>query len=147
MKTLLSLGLALYSATSLAATPATLYECSGGGVTVDYTTTSLTGSPMLTITIGRKTFTGNGAEITEEVTVLGRLLTITQAAAPDLSTDTLTLLLPDVNVIDFGASEKFDTRVFTTRTQTSIGGPQLVDGVVQNNASRLVHCTGTAAVF
>jgi hypothetical protein len=105
------------------------------------------GSPSLRFTFGSKIFTGKGADIKNEVTVLGHLLTITRAVVPDLHTDTLTLLLPDVNVSNFGISKEFDTRVFTTRTETSIGGPQLVDGVIQNNTSRLVHCMGTAAVF
>lgn len=147
MKILLSLGLTLFSAASLATTPANFYECSGAGVTVNYTSTNLAASPSLRFTFGSRTFTGIGADITDEITVLGHLLTITRAVVPDLRTDTVTLLLPDVNVIGFGASKAFDTRVFTTRAKTSIGGSQLVDGVIQNNTSRLVHCTGTAVVF
>ncbi|MEQ1546706.1 hypothetical protein [Methyloglobulus sp.] len=144
MKILLSLGLALFSASSLAATPAGLYECSGAGVTVNYFATD-SGTPYtLKFAIGGKYYSGFEAEITDEVTVLGHLLTITRATVPDRHTDTLTLLLPDVNVSDFvGAYKKFDTRIFSTRTRTSFGGTQFVEGVIQNNASRIVHCTGT----
>jgi hypothetical protein len=147
MKILLSLGLALFSAASLAATPANLFECSGTGVRVNYTATTLKGDSSLSFKFGSKTFTGSRKEITDEVTVLGHLLTITWTVVPDFSKETLTLLLPDVNVIDFGASEMFDTRVFITSTKTSVGSPEFVEGVVQNNTSRLVHCTGTAVVF
>jgi hypothetical protein len=147
MKLLLSLGLALFSAASLAATPANHFECSGAGLKVNYTATTLKGDPILSFRVGSKTFSGSGKEITDEVTVLGHLLTITRDVVPDLRIETLTLLLPDVNVVDFGASEMFDTRVFITSTKTPISGPQFVEGVIQNNTSRLVHCTGTAVVF
>jgi hypothetical protein len=146
MKILLSLSLALYSAASLAATPANLYQCKGGGLYVNYATSDLVPFPVLIFSIGDKKFSGTGADITDEVTALGHLLTITRTAVPDVRTDTLTLLLPDVNVSNvIGSYKKFDTRVFTTRTQTSFGGPQLVEGVIQNNASQIVHCTGTFA--
>ncbi|MEQ1543431.1 hypothetical protein [Methyloglobulus sp.] len=146
MKILLSLGLALFSAVSFAATPANLYQCRGSGLYVNYATSDLVPSPVLMFTIGDKDFIGRGAEITDEVTVLGHLLTITRAAVPDLRTDTLTLLLPDVNVSNsIGSYKSFDTRVFTTRTRTSFGGPQFVEGVIQNNTSRIVHCTGKFA--
>jgi hypothetical protein len=113
MKILLSLGLALFSAASLAATPANLFECTGVGVKVNYTATTLKGNPSLSFKVGSKTFTGSGKEITDEVTVLGHLLTITRTVVPDFNKETLTLLLPDVNVVDFGASEMFDTRVLS----------------------------------
>ncbi len=145
MKILLSLGLALFSATSLAVIPAGLYECSGAGVTVYYYATDRGIPQTLKFAIGGKTFTGTDADITDEVTVLGHLLTITRAVVPDFRSDTLTLLLPDVNVRNSGAYRKFDTRVFSTRTRTSFGGPQFLEGVIQNNASRIVHCTGTTS--
>jgi hypothetical protein len=144
MKILLSLGLALFSAASLAVTSVNLYECRGAGVTVNYVATDMGAPYTLKFAIGGKYYSGIESEITDEVTVLGHLLTITRAAVPDLRTDTLTLLLPDVNVSDFiGAYKKFDTRIFSTRTRTSFGGTQFVEGVIQNNASRIVHCTGT----
>lgn len=133
MKILLSLGLDLFSAATLATTPANSYECLGAGVTVNYSATNLEGSPSLRFTFGKKTFNGNGKDITDEVSVLGHLLTITRNIFPDLSTETLTVLLPDINVDDFGASEMFDTSVFITSTKTSIDGPQSVEGVIQNN--------------
>jgi hypothetical protein len=145
MKILLSLGLALFSTASLATTPAGLYECSGNGVTVNYMATDMGTPHSLKFAIGGKTFSGIDTEIREEVTVLGHLLTITRSAVPDIRTDTLTLLIPDVNVRNSGAYKKFDTRIFSTRTRTSFGGPQFVEGVIQNNASRIVHCNGTTS--
>jgi hypothetical protein len=142
MKILLTLTLTLFSAVSFAATSANLYECRGAGVTVNYVAGEMGTPHTLKFAIGGKYYSGFEAEITDEVTVLGHLLTITHAAVPDLRTDTLTLLLPDVNVSNFGAYKKFDTRVFSTRTRTSFGGTQFVEGVIQNNASRIVHCTG-----
>jgi hypothetical protein len=148
MKILLSLCLALFSAASFADfIQPNLYNCSGPGVTVNYTTTSLAGPPILTFNIGRQTFSGQGSAITEETSVLGNLLTITRAAIPDLQTDTLTLLLPNINLNGFEASTEFNTVIFSTRTRTSIGGPALVEGVIQKNTPRFVNCTATVAVF
>jgi hypothetical protein len=147
MKKILTLGLLLFSATCFATTPANLYECTGNGVKVSYTKTSLAGPPRISFTIGGQTFSGNGAGLTDEPTVMGHLLTIIKAAVPDLQTDFLTLLAPDVNLSGFGASTQFSTRVFATRSRTSIGGPQLVLGPIQTNTSVAVICKATAAVF
>jgi hypothetical protein len=148
MKLILLFCIALFSAASFADfIKPNLYNCSGPGVTVNYTSTSLAGPPILTFKIGRQTFSGQGSAISEDTGVLGNLLTITRAAIPDLQTDTLTLLLPDINLNGFGASINFNTVVFSTRTRTSIGGPALVEGVVQRNNPRFVNCTATVAVF
>jgi len=146
MKHFLLFVLASFSASTLAATPANFYECSGTKVSASYATQGLAG-PVLSITIGGTTYQANNEEIRDEQTVLGHLVTLTTAAIPDLSTDTLTVLLPDVNVSGFGAKTDFLTRLFQTKTLTSFGGPSLVEGVIQNNRSVPVKCTATAVVF
>jgi hypothetical protein len=146
MKKYLLLVLATWAASSAAATPANFYECRGINVSASYVTQSLTGT-VLTITVDGTTYQARNDEIRDETTVLGNLLTLITEAIPDAYTDTLTLLLPDVNVSGFGAKTAFVTRLFKTRTHTSIGGPQLVDGVIQSNSSVALKCTATAVVF
>lgn len=146
MKKYFLLVLATLAASSAAATPANFYECLGTKASASYVTQSLAGT-VLTITVDGTTYQAFDKEIRDQKTVLGHLLTLTTDVIPDLFTDTLTLLLPDVNLSGFGPKRRFVTRLFKTRTRTSIGGPQLVDGVIQINKSAPLKCTATAAVF
>lgn len=146
MKTCFLVMLATISASSVAAVPANFYECQGIDASASYVTQSLAGT-VLTITVDGITHAAKNDDILDQSTVLGHLLTLTTEVVPDGYTDTLTLLLPDVNVSGFGAKTKFVTRLFKTRTLSSIGGPAFVDGVIQNNRSAALKCTATAAVF
>ena len=146
MKKYLLLVLATLAASSAAATPANSYECRGTKVSASYVTQSLAGT-VLTITVDGTTYQARDEEILDETTVLGHLLTLTTDVIPDAFTDTLTLLLPDVNISGFGPKIMFVTHLFKTRTRTSIAGPQLVDGVIQSNSPAPLKCTATAAVF
>lgn len=146
MRKSLFLLLSIFSASGFAGTPANFYECKGTTASASYVIQSHTGT-TLTITLNGTTYAARNEEIQDDPTVLGHLLTLTTAVIPDLSTDTLTLLLPDVNVSGFGPKTAFTTRLFKTSTRTSIGGPRLVDGVIQNNTSMPLKCTATAAVF
>ena len=141
---LLSMTFSIFAANT---TPANLFECTGAGVTVNYTSSSLIGQPTLNISVEGKKFSANGLEILDQKTVLGSLLSLTKASVPDLYTDTLTFVKPDVNVSGFGESVDFFTRLFRTRSHTSVGGPQFVEGVIQSSQSKLIHCKATAAVF
>ena len=147
MKKYLLFVLATLAASSAAATPANFYECRGTKASASYVTQSLAGT-VLTITVDGTIYQAFGEEILDQRTVLGHLLTLTTDVVPDGFTDTLTLLLPDVNITGFGpTTATFATQLFKTRTLTSIGGPQLVDGAIQLNRSAPLKCTATAAVF
>jgi hypothetical protein len=149
MKTFLLWVLLLMTTSGFAAntTPANLFECTGAGITVNYTSSNLIGQPTLNISLEGKNYSAIGLEILDQETVLGSLLSLTKASVPDLYTDTLTFVKPNVNVSGFGETVSFFTRLFSTRNHTSIGGPQLVEGVIQNSQSKLLHCIATAAVF
>jgi hypothetical protein len=136
----------LFASASYAATPANSYECSGLNASASFVTQGFLG-PSLRITLSGKTFKAQGLDIRNERTVLGQLVTLTTEQVPDAYTDTLTLMAPDVNVSGFGATTKFQTRLFKTRTFTSIGGPSLVNGVIQDNRSVLMQCEATALAF
>lgn len=125
---------------------ANLFECRGAGISANYSVGSLIGN-ALTITIGKKTFSAANEELREQESVLGNLVTLTTASVPDAFIDTLTVVLPDVNVPAFGDSVEFTTRLVKTRSNTSIAGPQFVNGVVQENLSRLLFCKASAVAF
>jgi hypothetical protein len=134
------------AASSVYAAPANLFSCTGNNATANFTASGFVGD-VLTITMGGKTFTGRNSEIGTEQTVLGDLLTLTTERIPDLHTDTLTLLLPDVNILNFGGTKSFTTRLMSTRTLSSLAGPQLVDGVIQNNRFISMKCTAELVAF
>lgn len=110
MKKYLLLVLATLATSSAAATPANFYECRGTKASASYVTRSLTGT-VLTITVDGTTYEAFDEEILDEETVLGHLLTLTTDVIPDAFTDTLTLLLPDVNISGFGPKTAFVTRL------------------------------------
>ncbi|MEE9355144.1 MAG: hypothetical protein V3U75_06095 [Methylococcaceae bacterium] len=148
LSVLLLISTSSFAANSTRTTPANFFDCHGdNGLTVNYTTSSLIAQPTLSISVGGNTYFATGDEISDQKTVLGSLLTLTKESLPDLYTDTLTFVKPDVNVNEFGESVDFIATVFSTRSHTSFGGPRLVEGVIQRSRLKLVHCTATAVVF
>ncbi len=148
MKCMLAISLALLIVPNyVVATPANHYLCSGVGVSVSYSTTSFVGEPLITFKIGKNNFSGRGDHIQVQHTPLGNLVTIVKSSIPDLHTNTLTFLAPSVNVSDIGDSKNFTSSMFATRTRTTIGGPQLVDGLIQLNKSWHLNCKAEAVVF
>ena len=144
----LALTLMMLSAPGLAQpVPANLYECKGEGVTVTYSTTSVTGQPSITFQWGKTVISRTGNEIQTQATVLGNLVTIAKPSLPEVFSDTLTLLAPDVNISERLGSVDFTTRLFSTRTRTSLGGPQFVEGLIQRNTSQLLLCSASAVAF
>lgn len=147
-KNLVLLGAMLVSSTSFAQLiPANQYHCIGKNIEVNYSASSLTGEPLLNITLKSGQFSAKGDSITVQATVLGNLVSMVKSATPDLSTDYLTVLLPDVNVTTLGAETKFNSSLFITHSRTSIGGPTLVMGAIERNNTRSLACTATAVVF
>jgi hypothetical protein len=144
MKTsmMLLLGLVSFSPAAMAqTTPANFYECKGNGVNVTYAIgTSFTGESTITFQFRNETITGTGKAIQTETTVLGDLVTLVRQSVPDSFTDTLTLVAPNINISDRLPAVPFTTRLFKTRTHTSIGGPALVEGVIQKSESQPLSC-------
>ena len=136
---------------ALAAAPAAAannYECSNNaGTTVNYSTTSFTGEPRLTIQLDGSVIARSGEEIKTQRTVLGTLVTVVRSFVPDSFTDTLTFVAPDVNVSAKTGEVSFRTELFATRTRTSIGGPGLVAGVIQSSTRQTVVCTASRLDF
>lgn len=146
MKKLFMLAFLSIATSSAFAAPANLFNCTGSNASANFTASGFVGD-VLTITFNGEPFTARNDGIRKEQTVLGNLLTLPTGQIPDLHTDTLTLLLPDVNILNFGGTKSFNTRLMKTRTLTSIAGPQLVDGVIQNNRFISMKCTAELVAF
>ena len=127
--------------------PANRYQCIGNGVVIMYTTTSISGEPRMTIKLEDSIISRSGEEIHTQDTVLGSLVTIVRRAKPERFIDTLTLIAPNVNVTDRVPRVQFTTRLFSTRTRTTIDGLELVRGLIQDSTAQRLVCTATAVVF
>ncbi|HEX5758172.1 MAG TPA: hypothetical protein VF121_03165 [Thermoanaerobaculia bacterium] len=106
------------------------FELRLGGTAIVYSTTGLTGQPQLTYDRDGESRSWSGDEIGREETTLGALVTVLLDAKPDLQTDTLSLLLPEVHLPANGTSD-FKAVVLWTVHRTSKGGPKLVEGPIQ----------------
>ena len=122
-----------------------LYEVSGGGVRVSYSTTSINGLPRFSYHdcgVDRE-FTGN--QINTRTTELALEVTVTLEPKPDLETVTVTLLVPEINMGSESEGE-FATVVIQTTNHTSIGGPRLIHGPLQTYRSIDMHGTAKAVI-
>lgn len=125
-------------------TVATLYACEGTRVTITYSTTGATGSPTITYRFRNATISRAGDDIGVQDTVLGPLVTIVVRTIPDLLVETLSLVAPTVNLSKQAPEATIATRYFRTRGNTTIGGPDLVSGPLQESTSRQVTCRASA---
>lgn len=104
-------------------------QASRRGRSIDYSTSSIAGVPLLNVMWDGQTFSFRGDEIEVLESPLGRLVTVTLSVIPDLETVTLTLVVPAMNVDANG--EPLRTFAVRTTNRTSIGGPALVKGQLQ----------------
>lgn len=148
IKSALFFGL-LLSTTAIFAAPikANSFQCKGQNTTIEYSSSSFSGEPLLSIVQNKQQVTKRGTEIQIQQTVLGNLISVMKSAIPDFSSETLTILLPDVNVSKLGRQTLFSSKLFITQTKTSIDGSDLVVGKIQSNQVLSISCKATAVVF
>ena len=129
-----------------------MYTLRGGGTTIGYSSSSLTGEP---------TFTYEGPDIKvdargDEIHIqpaqgipswpLGGLFSIYVDAAPDAWARSLTLMLPEINLVD-GGDTPFTTFAVLTTHFTNIGGPRFVEGQFQEYEVIALEGTASAVLF
>jgi len=122
-----------------------LFELKGVGIELTYSTTSLSGQPQLTYKDMKRTLTFHGEEIRQIDSEIGQQVTVTLEQVPDLRTETLTLILPAINVE--GTGTFFQTNAIITTHRTSIGGPDLVKGVLQTYRIKTLRGTARTVTF
>jgi hypothetical protein len=145
-----SFGIMLASSTCFAGMPANYYECKSStkNITVYYLPFGdVVSKPTLFFSVDKRTYEAVGDEIQLQKTVLGNLISMVKTSVPDLYTDTMTLLLPDVYVTDFGNQTNFKTKFLITHASDSIGGPQFISGVIQTNRVTTLNCSATTVAF
>lgn len=99
-----------------------LYELSGEGITVTFSTTSIDGKPRFTFKKGRQTLSFSGNQITSQETKIARLVSVVIATVPDKSVTTFSVLLPAIQ-LPASKRQAFRTIGITTVAATTIVGP------------------------
>jgi len=119
------------------------FDLTGGGVSVSYATTSITGQPLLSYRDADHDVQASGDDIRTRKTELGTLVTVDLDVVLDGPTTTATLVVPTVNLGDAG-ERKLRTVVLVTTHASTIGGPGLVVGQVQRSRATAVRGTARA---
>jgi hypothetical protein len=131
-----------------------MFTLRADGVEIDYATSSFTGEPTISFTYEAEEIevSATGDEIATMPATpgagwpLGTLVAVYVDAAPDAWARTVTLMLPDINLED-GRDTPFTTFAMLTRHLTSIGGPNLVTGQLQEYELIPLHGTAQAVMF
>lgn len=118
-------------------TPATHYEFSGEGLSGTVDLAGLDGRPVLAVQVDGR----DVADLELGTGAAGHVVTGQVEYVPDLRTVRLQLVLPEANVGD--EPVQVDGVGLVIARRTSIGGPGLVRGVLQEY--RVVAVTGTAS--
>jgi len=134
-----------FFATGEAAESPNFYELWGKHVRLSYSTRSLSGVPMLHYQNGKRSWDFKGDEIRVASSELGEEVSVTLQVVPDLQSVTLTVLIPGINLVDSAAP--FGTEAITTLHRTSIGGPALVKGPLQQYSSQTLHGQARRVAF
>jgi len=121
------------------------YDLRGGGITISYSVTSITGKPQLSFKKGRQTLNFSGDEIGVFDTTIGSLVTVIVAKTVDKGFTTFSFLLPSIQLSSPSARQAFRTIGITTVHKTTIAGPP--KGVQQSYKSVQLRGTARPVVF
>lgn len=121
-------------------TQANSFELSGGSIVVSYSSTSISGVPLLNYRDNNINRNFSGQEISIQETQLGQLITVTLESIPDLRTVTFTLILPLVNLSNRSETVRIKVPGITTTSRTTIAGP----GTGAEQVYTTVNLRGTA---
>ena len=141
---------ATQSATSSAAAAVTpnLFHLAGPNLRLTYSTSSITGQPILTYQDAHQTKSFQGPEInTIEDTELGTIVSVVLHAMPDVGSTTFSLLIPRILVGGLGAIAPVRTYGITTMHSTPFVVPGTVLGQLDTYTVTPLHGTAQAVVF
>jgi hypothetical protein len=105
---------------------ANLFELGSYATQVTYSSTSITGQPLLNYRDDANNLSFMGDEIRIEETEIGQLITVTlESGAADAPPVTFTLILPEVNVMPQSGGTQIQVPGILTTTRSLFGGPRL----------------------
>jgi hypothetical protein len=105
---------------------ANLFELGGYSTQVTYSSTSITGQPLLNYRDDANNLNFMGDEIRIVEAEIGQLITVTlESGAADAPPVTFTLVLPEVNVLPQSGGTQIQVPGILTTTRSLFGGPRL----------------------
>ena len=119
-----------------------LYELRRGATCITYSASGIDGKPRLHFEDGERRLDFVGDQLAAEESEIGRLVTVELSFVPDGQTRILSVLLPEVHLPEESADARVKALVIFTTVRSSIGGPAMVRGQVQDYIAR--HYRGTA---
>jgi hypothetical protein len=99
-----------------------LFEVSGYGIQVTYSTTSLNGQPQFNYQDAHQSMLFVGDQILTETTEIGTLVSVMLRQTPDAGSTEFTLVVPRINLRQFD-TVNINTIGITTLHKTTIAGP------------------------
>ena len=127
------------------ATP-NLFQLSGHGIHITYSTTGMAGKPGLTYQDAHGSHSFTGAQITSTETPIGSLVTVTLQMTTDRGSTTFSILVPRIKVAGPNQSVPIRTEAITTVHKFSIA-PAFDHGQTELYTVHALHGMATAAVF
>jgi hypothetical protein len=124
-----------------------LFQLSGSGLHVTYSTTSINGQPRLNYQDAHgeaRAFSGD--QITATKTPIGTLVTVMLHIMPDVGTTTFSVLIPGVNLQDKAPHANIHTEGVTTIHRAGFA-PQGDLGQIDSYTVRALHGTASAVMF
>jgi len=115
------------------------YALRGNGISVGFSSTSISGKPQFRFTDASGTLMFSGDEITVADSAAGTLVSVVIVDVPDAESTTFTLVLPDVNLAG-DPRPTIKTIGITTVRSTTIAGPP----AGQTSNSEATRLRGTA---
>jgi hypothetical protein len=105
---------------------ANLFELGSYSTQVTYSSTSITGQPLLNYRDDANNLNFMGDEIRIVESEIGQLITVTlESGAADAPPVTFTLVLPEVNVLPQSGGTQIQVPGILTTTRSLFGGPRL----------------------
>lgn len=123
-------------------TRANHYEIVGDGISGTVDTSSITGQPVIGVEVDGEAL--QNARLRDGA--IGLEVSGIVRAVPDLETVRASVVLPRVNIDGDGPSPFAGVALLTT-VRTTIAGPRLVDGALEQYTVRPVGGTAAAVVF
>ena len=128
-----------------------MFLLTGDNAEFRFSTSSFAGQPTFTYTMPDGEVSTEGENIRIEPVLadgwpFGTLVSVYVDAAPDAWARTVTLVVPEINLVD-GAETAFTTFAVLTTHFTNIGGPGFVEGQLQEYELIPLAGTASAVVF
>ncbi len=106
------------------------FELHGHGISITYDTTSLSGQSQLHYKSGQEDLTLNGGDIRTVQSEIGTLVTVSTTRTVDTGYTSLTVLIPQVNLVNNASPIK--TEAILTTHHYFAANPSLVKGQLES---------------